>query len=217
MLLLVISRNWTFLVISIFTTLLLLSMTASGMYDGDEEVDGAEVSEKNQGLGAHGGGEGSGGWLTGRFLGFLCLATLVALAPTGGFLKRYRKRLNKFFGGGKKRMNFHCYLSYFLLLLVILHAMVLMYTHYRDVRLGAFFLMAQPGYPSINIGFWAFVLMSVVGILGILQKKVTKLIGGKNWRRAHGWLTWLSILMVVVHALWIGTTIGLPLRDALGI
>lgn len=165
-----------------------------------------------------GGGQGRGNLsrLTGRVLGFVALVLMVLLLPTGGTVKSWCRAMNKAFGNARKRVRFHCYTSYLLFITTILHAMMLMYTHYRDVMYNGFFLWAD-GVPGINLGTIALVLMICISLGGIFQKRLCKRLGYKTWRKLHGWLTWSALILIIIHLLMVGTTIGLPLRTALGL
>jgi len=155
--------------------------------------------------------------LTGRALGFVGLILMVVLAPTGGTFASWRKKMNKVFGKAKRRIMFHCAISYTLFTVTLLHAALLMYGHYRSLAWNGFFLIAKAGSSGINLGAIALLLMFILSLLGIFQKRLIRPMGHKNWKRVHGWLSWVTIVLIVVHLLMVGTTFGLPLRTMLNI
>ena len=202
------------LMVFLFTTLVVISSSGQVVGDGDLDEDTLGTWMPRDG----GGGKRGLGPLyrtTGRVLGFLGLAFTIVLAFTGGAYKGWRRKMNRLFGNAKKRMRVHCWLSGALLAIVVVHAALLMYGHYRDLVWNGFFLMAEPGNPSINLGTWALVLMIIISFQGIFKKQLVKKIGRKKWGLLHGYVTYAALILVVIHLLWIGTTIGQPLREAL--
>jgi hypothetical protein len=154
--------------------------------------------------------------LAARVLGFIGLILLILLLPTGGALKAISKRLNPLLGGAKKRVDLHCALSYLLLSIALLHSSLLMYGHYYGVVWNGFFLIAKSDYLNINLGALALCLMLVISLLGILQKRLVKVMGRKAWGYVHGIISYVALALIVVHLIWIGTTAA-PVRAALGL
>ncbi len=154
--------------------------------------------------------------LAARVLGFIGLILLILLLPTGGALSAVAKRLNPLMGGAKKRVDLHCALSYLLLAIALLHSSLLMYGHYFGVVWNGLFLIAKSEYININLGTTALCLMLVISLLGILQKRLVKVIGRKAWGYVHGIISYVALGLIVVHLMWIGTTAA-PVRTFLGL
>jgi hypothetical protein len=146
-----------------------------------------------------------------RALGFTGLIVLILLMPTGGFLEPVKRALNKAMGGAKRRVDLHCALSYLLLTIGLLHSALLMYGHYKNAMWNGVFLVATSDYLSIDLGTMAIVLMVVISLLGIFQKRLGKVMGRKAWGRVHGILSYTALALIVVHLLWIGSTAA-PIR-----
>lgn len=154
--------------------------------------------------------------LAARVLGFVGLILLIMLLPTGGTFSSVAKRLNPVLGGAKKRVDLHCALSYLLLTIALLHSSLLMYGHYWGVVWNGVFLIAKSEYISINLGTTALCLMLVISLLGILQKRLVTFMGRKAWGYVHGTISYVTLGLIVVHLMWIGTTAA-PVRTALGL
>jgi len=152
--------------------------------------------------------------LAARVLGFIGLILLILLMPTGGFIKGVGKALNKAFGSAKTRVDVHCAMSYMLLSIGLLHAALLMYGHYKGAVWNGVFLIAVSDYMNINLGTIAVVLMCVISLLGILQKRLVKAMGRKAWGWTHGIISYVALAVIIVHLLWIGTT-SAPIRALL--
>jgi hypothetical protein len=149
--------------------------------------------------------------LVARALGFTGLGLLILLMPTGGPLERVKRAMNKAMGSAKRRVDLHCALSYLLLSIGLLHSSLLMYGHYKNAMWNGVFLVATSDYISIDLGTTAVVLMVVISLLGIFQKRLCKSIGRKAWCWVHGILSYSALAIIVVHLMWIGTTAA-PLR-----
>jgi hypothetical protein len=154
--------------------------------------------------------------LAARVLGFIGLIILILLLPTGGALSAVSRRLNPLLGGAKKRVDLHCALSYLLLAIALLHSSLLMYGHYYGVVWKGIFLIAKSEYLNINLGTTALCLMLVISLLGILQKRLVKVLGRKAWGYVHGIISYVALALIVVHLIWIGTTAA-PVRALLGL
>lgn len=146
-----------------------------------------------------------------RGLGFTGLILLILLMPTGGIIGPVKKALNKAMGGAKRRVDIHCALSYLLLTTGLLHSALLMYGHYKNAMWNGVFLVATSDYVSIDLGTTAVVLMVVISLLGVFQKRLCKAMGRKAWGWVHGILSYTALALIVVHLLWIGST-SAPLR-----
>ncbi|UCH87974.1 MAG: ferric reductase-like transmembrane domain-containing protein [Thermoplasmata archaeon] len=154
-------------------------------------------------------------WLLGRITGFIAFFLLVLLAFTGGAVTRVAKKLNKALGGAGRRVKFHCALSYQMLVVALLHAALLMYGHYSSQASETLFIFAK-GVFDINIGTFTWIMMIIISIAGLFQKPIVRKIKHKNWRRLHLWLTIIALILIILHLLLAGTTLGEPLRTMIG-
>ncbi|MCU0799040.1 MAG: hypothetical protein MUC62_05155 [Candidatus Thermoplasmatota archaeon] len=130
----------------------------------------------------------------GKYTGIAAFIILVVGYFTGGTgpLKRWG---NKMFKTAPRRIKFHCALSYEVMILVIFHMLVLWYGPYREL----IWLW------EVVLGEVALLIMLVIALNGILQKRLIPLMGYQNWRRVHAWGTYLATGLVVVHMLTNGT------------
>ena len=132
----------------------------------------------------------------GKYTGIASMLLLIIGYFTGGtgFL---RKMVDRLFGGASKRIQFHCAMSYEVLLLALFHLAVLFYGPFRGFdRIVSW---------QSSLGVLAMLLMFVIALNGILQRPLVNSIGGANWRRIHTWGSYLATCLVVLHALMIGS------------
>jgi|GEM_PF-1551472 len=106
---------------------------------------------------------------------------------TGGYLNRMIS--------AKRRVRYHCAVSWFLFGLAIYHGSVLLSGPYTDQLWNIW----------IILGYLAAVTMLVVSLTGSFMKFTIKLIGAKNWRRVHLYSTFLSLAFVIFHGIAMGT------------
>lgn len=130
----------------------------------------------------------------GKYTGILSLILLLTGYFTGGTgpLKKYSNRL---FGTAVKRIKFHCALSYEILILSIFHLAVLIYGPFSQ----------QIWIWENALGFIALSLMIIISLNGIFQKAMVRKIGYQNWRRIHAWGSYTATILVIIHAVNIGT------------
>ncbi|MGA1820927.1 MAG: hypothetical protein ACMUIG_00210 [Thermoplasmatota archaeon] len=130
----------------------------------------------------------------GKYTGILSLVLLLTGYFTGGTgpLKGYSNRL---FKTAVKRIKFHCALSYEILALSVFHLAVLVWGPFRQ----------QVWIWENSLGFIALGLMIIISLNGIFQKKMVKSIGYQNWKRIHAWGTYTATVLVIIHAVSIGT------------
>jgi hypothetical protein len=142
----------------------------------------------------------------GKYIGIASLALLLIGYFTGGtgFLK---KAGNRFFGNAARRTKFHCAMSYELLVLAMFHFAVLFY--------GPFSRLDQILLWQTVLGIIAMAIMIVIAVNGINQKRFIKAMGFANWKRIHAWGTYIATMLVVIHALTIGSEF-LWFRDIFG-
>lgn len=106
------------------------------------------------------------------------------------------KRLgNKAFKTAEKRIKFHCKLSYLIMKLAFFHLVVLIYGPYRDVIFDW----------EVVLGWVAILIMIVIAVNGIFQRRFIIRFGYENWRRVHAWGTYIATGLVVVHLLTYGS------------
>jgi hypothetical protein len=121
-----------------------------------------------------------------------------------GFMKKYA---NKAFKGSKKRIRYHCILSYFMILFAFTHIVILGYGPYQQVLFKNW---------EIVLGEVAIIIIILVALIGIFQKKIIKWLGFNNWRRIHSWGSYISTSLILIHLLTYGSHF-LWLRELLGL
>lgn len=132
--------------------------------------------------------------LIGRILGILSLSFLVVSIVFSGIHKRIRSSFNKLLKP-KKRIWIHCYVSWILLCISIIHGILLLLGPYAD------FLTKS----EIILGYVTAVSMSIVGINGSFRTVIIKTIGPNLWRKIHGYFSYTALIFCIIHACLIGT------------
>ena len=135
-------------------------------------------------------------WLheIGKYTGiaaFVLLAIGYFIGGTG-ILKKWANRM---FSSAPRRIAFHCGLSYEVLILAVFHLTVLYYGPYRDLIWTW----------EAVLGELAMVIMIVIAVNGILQKRTIRWLGYQNWRRVHAWGSYLATSLVFIHMIMGGT------------
>lgn len=152
-------------------------------------------------------GQGSGGmdilWEVGKYTGISAFILLVVGYFTGGAV--LKGKMNQFFKGAKRRVDFHCALSYVLLVLVLIHLSTLFYGPYRELILQW----------EVVLGWVALGIMLIIALNGIFQRWIVRRIGFQNWKRMHSWGSATSKVLVIIHMLLFGTHF-LWFRDLIG-
>ncbi len=142
-------------------------------------------------------GDGGGSDLlgeVGKYTG-IAAAVLVLVGFFTGGTSRLKTIANKVFGSAKKRIDFHCALSFVTLILVAIHFATLFYGPFRN-------LIFQW---EVILGEVAMLIMVIISLNGIFQKKFIKLLGFQNWRRVHAWGSYLITVLVSIHMLLYGS------------
>lgn len=141
----------------------------------------------------------------GQYSGIAAFVLLVIGYLTGGtgFMKKYA---NRFFRHAKRRIRFHCALSYLVMILSLYHLAALWYGPYRVVIFDSW---------EIVLGEVALVIMVIISLNGVFQKRMIKWWGFQNWKRIHAWGSYLSTSLIAIHLLTYGTHF-LWFRDLVG-
>jgi hypothetical protein len=131
----------------------------------------------------------------GQATGISAFVFLVIGYFTGGtgFLK---KHANKLFRHARRRVRFHCALSYLVMVLSFYHLATLWYGPYREVIFNSW---------EIVLGEAAMIIMIIISLNGIFQRRMVKMMGFQNWRRIHSWGSYISTSLVVIHLLTYGS------------
>ena len=132
--------------------------------------------------------------LAGRITGMLSLILLICSIVLSGINKTIRKKIN-YKINSKKRIWLHCYVSWGLFFLSIFHGIVLLIGPYTE-----FIWMSE-----IVIGYLTAISMFAVSINGLFIKQISKIIGPRLWRKTHGYYSYLSLILCLIHAFLIGT------------
>ncbi len=142
--------------------------------------------------------------LIGQITGGAAFILLLIGYFTGGsgILKKWSNRV---FNTARKRIAFHCALSYEVLILAAFHFMTLIYGPYRELI----------WIWEVVLGEMAFLIMIMISINGIFQKRMIGWWGYQNWRRVHAWGTYLTTFLLGIHIIFNGSHFAW-LRDLLG-
>jgi hypothetical protein len=132
-------------------------------------------------------------WIMGRILGFLAVGLFIASFLTGGTVKNLKVSIDRLL---KRRIQWHCVISYMVVVTVIIHLAVLYLGYYSNTYKG----LVSGGIPLV--------LMLVVSATGIWKKTVIEAIGVQYWRRIHFWLSILVIVLLAVHGVAEGTDLA---------
>jgi hypothetical protein len=133
-------------------------------------------------------------WM-GRFTGILSLCLLISSVVLG-----YVKR------GGQRRVRVHCAVSWFIVGLSVYHGIMLVLGPYNRVWLGNWVLL----------GYIAAAVMGVSGVNGLLQDWMTQKTSYKAWVWLHRITLVTAIVLVVIHAILMGTDFRF-VRDLAGV
>ena len=116
-----------------------------------------------------------------------------------------KKWSNRLFKTAKRRIAFHCALSYEVLILSVFHLATLAYGPYRELI----------WIWEVILGELALVIMVLISINGIFQKRIIRWWGYENWRRIHAWGTYLATFLLVIHMVFNGSHFAW-LRELMG-
>lgn len=106
-----------------------------------------------------------------------------------------KKKANALFKTAARRIRFHCALSYLVMQLAFFHIVVLIYGPYRETFLDW----------EVVLGWLAMLIMVIISINGIFQKRFIGFMGYQNWRRIHAWGTYMATGLIIVHLLTYGS------------
>jgi hypothetical protein len=132
--------------------------------------------------------------LIGRITGLLSLILLICSIIFSGINRKIRKNINKIIKA-KKRVLVHCYISWGLLFLSVFHGIILLIGPYSE-----FIWMAE-----IILGYLTAISMLIVSINGTFMNQISKIIGPNLWRKTHGYYSYLTLILCIIHAILIGT------------
>jgi len=127
-----------------------------------------------------------------KVLGYVSLGLLVLLSVVGSRAKSVKKIVMKFFRKQRRRVVTHCILSYLLLATSLVHGL------YHMIKKETLFLDPVKRF-DIFLGDLSFVLMIIIALNGIYQKKLVDRIGYKNWRLIHAGGSVGILFTAVVH------------------
>jgi hypothetical protein len=133
-------------------------------------------------------------WEVGKYTGIAAFILILIGYFTGG-ASILKKPANRFFGSAKRRVDFHCALSFLTLILVLIHFIVLWYGPFRELILRW----------EVVLGEVALLIMIIVSLNGIFQRRLVKWMGFQNWKRIHAWGSGVIKVLVIVHMLLYGS------------
>lgn len=137
-------------------------------------------------------------------VGYASAFLLVSSIWTGGmFGKASRRQLNGVFGSAKRRVAFHNFLSYGILLLAVIHTVL--------------FIVETAYYWTLGLiwGGLAILAMVGLGVTGAWQVAMIRRWNYAFWRWSHYGLAVAAILFTVVHGFFDGVHFGF-FQDAIG-
>jgi hypothetical protein len=128
-----------------------------------------------------------------RVLGLLsAFGLMLSLAFSSLFYPVY-SRVEKFVGGGAKRVKWHCRISQGILGISLIHGILLPFSpHASNLR-------------GLLPGTSAFLIMGVLGYVGWKQNVLRPRWGNDRWKRVHLILSILAVIIVIAHAFMDGT------------
>jgi len=97
--------------------------------------------------------------------------------------------------GKARRARLHCAVSWFILGLSVYHGLILLLGPYSSLTLGTYVIL---GYASAAV-------MGVASVNGLLDKWMSRKLGYRTWLWLHRISTILAIVLIIVHAIMIGT------------
>jgi hypothetical protein len=127
---------------------------------------------------------------------------LFLMTIIGAPIKKFKPRFNKFFGNAVVRNEFHCAMSYILVVLALFHAVVVMGNHWNGAMLANSFIIADPSNDYglyINLGAVAWIFMILVSVTGIFWKQLIKILKYQVWRWAHNIFTMGALISAIIH------------------
>lgn len=133
--------------------------------------------------------------LSGQVSGFLLLFLFASSVIFGGFPNHLKRRFMKIGFNAKRRIDFHCQISYLIIGLVLFHMLV---------------LLAGPWWNSkfelgVILGYVGLALFLALGLHGHFQRPLIRKFGYKVWLWGHRGLTLAILILALIHAVRIGT------------
>lgn len=139
-----------------------------------------------------------------EIIGYIAGILILASMWTGGIFGRgSRRRQNRIFGTAKRRVAFHNFLSYGILLFAVIHLVLFLLEINYHWALGLIW------------GGLGILAMLGLGVTGALQIPMIRAWGHGAWRWTHFGLAIATLLFTIVHILLDGTHFG-DLQDTLG-
>jgi hypothetical protein len=129
----------------------------------------------------------------GRILGFISVALFLLSFITGGTIKKLNPIMKRFL---KNRVQWHCVISYAVVIAVMVHFAVLYLGYYSHTYKG----LVSGGIPLL--------LMVVIALSGIKKTMIIRKWGPDFWRRVHLWLSMIALILLVVHGVVEGTDLA---------
>ncbi len=123
-------------------------------------------------------------------IGYASAFLLVSSIWSGGmFGKASRRSLNSVFGSAKRRVAFHNFLSYGIILAAVVHMVLFLIESFYDITLGLIW------------GGVAILAMLGLGVTGALQVPMIRKWSYGSWRWTHYGMTIAVILFTILHML----------------
>jgi hypothetical protein len=186
--------------------------------DGDGGEDSFSLRTELFGEGKGGSGTGGTQRLMGRIIGWASTVLLVFSIVLGGYPGRFKRAMTRMLGNARRRVYIHCLVSFEIVLLTVLHAVILMLGHWEFLMWADSVLVADPSQSSgiyIDLGTAALGLMAVVGLQGYYQKQLCRVMGGRVWRYTHLIVSLAALALVLTHAFTVGSTFSPYFSDYL--
>ncbi|MGB1697798.1 MAG: ferric reductase-like transmembrane domain-containing protein [Thermoplasmatota archaeon] len=140
----------------------------------------------------------------GEIMGYFSTFLILVSVYTGGmFGKATRRHQNKLFGNAKRRIAFHNFLSYGIILMAVAHTVL---------------FLLEPGYPWTLGLIWggvAILCMLGLGVTGAMQVPMIRKWNFGTWRWWHFGLAIAVIVFTIVHILLDGANFT-EIADAIG-
>jgi hypothetical protein len=180
--------------------------------DDDGKEESFHIRTELFGAGSDGSDDGTGSSqrLVGRLLGWTATALLIASIILGGYPRKGKRPLNRLLGNARRRVQIHCLISYEILLVTLLHSIILMLGHWNFMMTNDNFLWVETSTSTgiyIDLGTISLVLMAIIGFQGAFQKRLCRLMGPKVWRYSHLFLSLGALILVLIHAVTVGSTL----------
>jgi hypothetical protein len=143
--------------------------------------------------------------LTGRATAITLLGLLIASMIMGGASKRINTYVKKRITANQKN-ELHCLMSWIFFEIALFHGAILLIGPYRGFIWDTNIIL---GYLSAT-GFF------IIAVEGRFMNPIIHIIGARWWRIIHKYVSWGTLLLVLIHAILIGTEFTI-LRGAIGI